>query len=123
VDRDEHIQSFDLHQEAVNFLLVAEGVVSVRFCILRRLVVSPFLFGLWKVQHEVEYRSLIANHEMALQPLKDRDTQDNLYRHCESKEHNSCHKRNVDKASQELAYIPTLSSIHIAVLVPTRPRI
>jgi soluble cytochrome b562 len=33
------------------------------------------------VQHEAEYQLLIVNHEMALQLLKDRDKQDNLYRH------------------------------------------
>lgn len=101
MDRDEHIQYFDLHQAAVTFLLVAEAakrnsqvfkyyklfsrnsirVASVQFCILRRLVASLFLFELCKVQHEVEYQLLIVNHGMALQLLKDRDTQDNLYRH------------------------------------------
>jgi hypothetical protein len=101
VDRDEHIQYFDLHREAVRFLLVAEAakttvrssnttrsfdrnrirVASVQFCILRRLVASLFLFGLCKVQHEAEYQSLIANHGMALQLLKDRDKQDNLCPH------------------------------------------
>ena len=99
-DRDEHIQYFDLHQEVVRFLLVAEAakttvrfkyykvfsrnrirVVSVQFCILRRLVASLFLFGPCKVQHEAEYQLLIVNHGMALQLLKDHDTQDNLYRH------------------------------------------
>ena len=102
MDRDEHIQYFDLHQAAVTFLLVAEAakrnsqvfkyyklfssrnsirVASVQFCILRRLVASLFLFELCKVQHEVEYQLQIVNHGMALQLLKDRDTQDNLYRH------------------------------------------
>ncbi len=55
--------------------------VSVRFYILRRLAVSLFRFGLCKAQHEAEHRLLIANREMALQPLKGRGTQDNLYRH------------------------------------------
>ena len=73
MDKDEHIQYFDSHQEAVRFLLVAEAaksrvrssdttkfsrkcirVVSVQFYILRRPVASLFLFGLCKVQHEAE---------------------------------------------------------------------
>ena len=62
-------------------------VVSVQICILRRLVASLFLFGLCKVQHEAEYQLLIVDHGMALQLLKDRDKQDNLYRHSVGQKH------------------------------------